>query len=51
MQYHFMFRLDKAGPLQLKQLTNTLKIKILSETSTLYSIRYASIIVIVGLHL
>ena len=29
----------KAGPLRLKQLTNTLKIRILSETSILYLIR------------
>ena len=41
----------KAGPLRLKQLTNTLKIRILSETSILYLIRYASIILIVGLRL
>ena len=38
----------KAGPLRLKQLANTLKIRILSETSILYLIRYASIILIVG---
>ena len=52
-----IFRLDvkilthiiKAGPLRLKQLTNTLKIRILSETSILYLIRYASIILTVGL--
>ena len=41
----------KAGPLRLKQLTNTLKIRILSETSILYLIRYASIILTVGLRL
>ena len=41
----------KAGPLRLKQLTNTLKIRILSETSILYLIRYTSIIIIVGLRL
>ena len=41
----------KAGPLRLKQLTNTLKIGILSETSILYLIRYASIILTVGLRL
>ena len=41
----------KAGPVRLKQLTNTLKIRILSETSILYLIRYASVILIVGLHL
>ena len=29
----------KGGPLRLKQLTNTLKIRILSETSILYLIR------------
>ena len=46
-----MDSLFKAGPLRLKQLTNTLKIRILSETSILYLIRYASIILIVGLHL
>ena len=34
----------KAGPLRLKQLTNTLKIKILSQTSILYLIRHASVI-------
>ena len=32
----------------LKQLTNTLKIRIMSETSILYLILYASIILIVG---
>ena len=37
------------GPaLKLKQLTNTLKIRILSETSILYLICYASIILIGG---
>ena len=41
----------KAGPLRLKQLTNALKIRLLSKTSTLYLIRYASVIVIVGKHL
>ena len=41
----------KAGPLRFKQLTNTLKIRILSETSILYLIRYASIILTVGLRL
>ena len=42
----------KAGPLRLKQqLTTTLKIRILSETSILYLIRYASIILTVGLRL
>ena len=41
----------KAGPLRLKQLTNALKKRILSETSILYSIRYASIILIEGLRL
>ena len=41
----------KAGPLRLKQLTNTLKIRILSETSILYLIRYATIILIGGLRL
>ena len=41
----------KAGPLRLKQLTDTLKIRILSETSILYLIRYASVILIVGLRL
>ena len=41
----------KARPLQLKQITNTLKIRLLSETSILYLIRYASTILIVGLHL
>ena len=41
----------KSGPLRLKQVTNTLKIRILSETSILYLIRYASIILIVGLRL
>ena len=41
----------KAGPLKLKQRTNTLKLRIFSETSILYLIRYASIILIVGLHL
>ena len=34
-----------------KQLANTLKIRILPKTSILYLIRYASIILIVGLHL
>ena len=43
--------LFKTGPLRLKQLTNTLKIRILSETSILYLIRYASIILTVGLRL
>ena len=38
----------KAGPLRLKQLINTLKIRILSQTSILYLIRYASVILIVG---
>ena len=47
---HMIFIL-KAGPLRLKQLTNTLKIRILSETSILYLIRYASIILTVGLRL
>ena len=41
----------KAGPLRLKQLTNTLKIRILPEFSILFLIRYASIILIVGLRL
>ena len=41
----------KAGPLRLKQLTNTLKIRILSQTTLLYLIRNASVILIVGLHL
>ena len=41
----------KAGPLRLKQLTNTLKIRNLSETSILYLIRYVSIILTVGLRL
>ena len=40
----------KVGPLRQKQLTNTLKIRLLPETSILYLIRYASIILIVGLH-
>ena len=40
-----------AGPLRLKQLTNTLKINILSQTSTLYLIRYATVILIWGLRL
>ena len=48
--YNWRTRL-KAGPLRLKQLTNTLKIRILSETSILYLIRYASIILTVGLRL
>ena len=39
------------GPLRLKQLTNTLKIRILSQTSILFLIRYASVIIIVGLYL
>ena len=43
--------LVKAGPLRQKQLTNTLKIRILPETSILYLIRYASIILTVGFHL
>ena len=41
----------KAGPLRLKQLTNTLTIRILSQTSILYLIRYASVILTAGLHL
>ena len=41
----------KAGPLRLKQLTNTLKIRILAETSILDLIRYASIILIFGLRM
>ena len=35
----------------IKQPTNKLKIKILSQTSILYLIRNASFILIVGLHL
>ena len=34
-----LHKMLKAGPLRLKQLTNTLKIRILSETSILYLIR------------
>ena len=41
----------KAGPSRLKQLTNTLKIRSMSETSIPYLIRYASIILIVGVRL
>ena len=41
----------KARPFWLKQLTNTLRIRILSQTSIFYLIRYASVILIVGLHL
>ena len=41
----FVFKLELYD---LKQLTNTLKIRILSETSILYLIRYASVILIVG---
>ena len=51
---HFMpfeVKLIKAGPLRQKQPTNKLKIKILSETSILYLIRHASVILPVGLNL
>ena len=41
----------KAGPLRLKQLANTLNIKILSQPSILYLIRHASVILIVGLNM
>ena len=41
----------KAGPLRLKHLTNALKIRILSQTSMLYLIRYASVIPTVRFHL
>ena len=46
----------KAGALQMKQLTTKLKIRILSQTSIkciaiLYSIRQASVFLIVGLQL
>ena len=41
----------KAGPLRLQQQTNTLKVRISSQTNTLYLISYAAIILIVGLHL
>ena len=41
----------KAGPLQLKQLTNTLNIRIVSQTSILYWICYVSAILFVGLYL
>ena len=47
-EYYFIL---KSGPLRLKQHTNTLKIRILSENSIPYLIRYASIILIVGLRL
>ena len=40
-----------AGPLRFKQLTNTLKIRILSQISILHLIRYASVILIESLHL
>ena len=39
------------GPLRLKQHTNTLKIRILSQTSILYLIRNASFILTVVLEL
>ena len=48
---HEVYVCIKAGILRLKQLTNTLKIRILSETSILYLIRYASVISNVGIHL
>ena len=41
----------KAGPFRYKQPTNKLKIRILSQTSILYLIRHASVILIVGLHI
>ena len=41
----------KLDPYDKKQPTNTLKIRILSETSILYLIRHASVILIVGLQL
>ena len=41
----------KAGSLRLKQVTNTLKIRILSQTTLLYLIRNASVILNVGLRL
>ena len=41
----------KAGPLRLKQPKNELKIRILPQTSILYLIRHATVILIVGLHL
>ena len=41
----------KTGPLRLKQLRNTVKIRFPSETSILYLIRYALVIQIVGLRL
>ena len=47
----FPTRIIKAGPLQLKQPTNKLKIRMLSETSIPYLIRHALFILIVGLHL
>ena len=41
----------EAGHLRLKQLTNTLKIRIGSETSLLFMICYALVILIVGVYL
>ena len=41
----------KAGPLRWKQPTNKLKIRILSQTSILYLIRHALVILIAGLHM
>ena len=48
MWLSFVLKLDLY---ELKQLTHNLKIRILSETSILYLIRYASVIQIVGIYL
>ena len=50
MMFHTL-KFVKAGPLWFKQATNKLKIRILSQTSKLSSIHYASVILILGVYL